>query len=62
MPHDVTMPQLGMAQDAGRIVAWLKSAGRRGCQGRCPVRGRNRQGHDGGRGAGFGLLDRRSGR
>jgi len=27
MPHDVTMPQLGMAQDAGRIVAWLKAAG-----------------------------------
>src|SRR6056297_2315580 len=27
MPHDVTMPQLGMAQDAGKIVAWLKSAG-----------------------------------
>jgi pyruvate dehydrogenase E2 component (dihydrolipoamide acetyltransferase)/2-oxoglutarate dehydrogenase E2 component (dihydrolipoamide succinyltransferase) len=25
--HDVTMPQLGMAQDAGRIVAWLKAAG-----------------------------------
>jgi pyruvate dehydrogenase E2 component (dihydrolipoamide acetyltransferase)/2-oxoglutarate dehydrogenase E2 component (dihydrolipoamide succinyltransferase) len=27
MPHDVTMPQLGMAQDAGRIVAWLKGSG-----------------------------------
>ena len=27
MRHDVTMPQLGMAQDAGRIVAWLKAAG-----------------------------------
>jgi len=27
MPHDVTMPQLGMAQDAGRIVAWLKAPG-----------------------------------
>ncbi|MEE4347594.1 MAG: biotin/lipoyl-containing protein [Paracoccaceae bacterium] len=27
MPHDVTMPQLGMAQDAGKIVAWLKVAG-----------------------------------
>ena len=27
MPHDVTMPQLGMAQDAGKIVAWLKSPG-----------------------------------
>ena len=27
MPHDVTMPQLGMAQDAGRIVAWLKKPG-----------------------------------
>ncbi|MCD1627027.1 MAG: biotin/lipoyl-containing protein [Paracoccaceae bacterium] len=26
-PHDVTMPQLGMAQDAGKIVAWLKAAG-----------------------------------
>ncbi len=26
-PHDVTMPQLGMAQDAGKIVAWLKSPG-----------------------------------
>ena len=27
MPHDVTMPQLGMAQDAGKIVSWLKSSG-----------------------------------
>jgi pyruvate/2-oxoglutarate dehydrogenase complex dihydrolipoamide acyltransferase (E2) component len=27
MPRDVTMPQLGMAQDAGKIVAWLKSPG-----------------------------------
>ncbi|GGH33109.1 pyruvate dehydrogenase E2 component (dihydrolipoamide acetyltransferase)/2-oxoglutarate dehydrogenase E2 component (dihydrolipoamide succinyltransferase) [Cribrihabitans marinus] len=27
MPHEVTMPQLGMAQDAGRIVAWLKNPG-----------------------------------
>jgi pyruvate dehydrogenase E2 component (dihydrolipoamide acetyltransferase)/2-oxoglutarate dehydrogenase E2 component (dihydrolipoamide succinyltransferase) len=27
MQHDVTMPQLGMAQDAGKIVAWLKAAG-----------------------------------
>jgi pyruvate dehydrogenase E2 component (dihydrolipoamide acetyltransferase)/2-oxoglutarate dehydrogenase E2 component (dihydrolipoamide succinyltransferase) len=27
MPHDVTMPQLGMAQDAGKIVSWLKSPG-----------------------------------
>jgi len=27
MPHDVTMPQLGMAQDAGKIVAWLKQPG-----------------------------------
>ncbi|TMM54753.1 biotin/lipoyl-containing protein [Sulfitobacter sabulilitoris] len=27
MPHDVTMPQLGMAQDAGKIVSWFKSAG-----------------------------------
>jgi pyruvate dehydrogenase E2 component (dihydrolipoamide acetyltransferase)/2-oxoglutarate dehydrogenase E2 component (dihydrolipoamide succinyltransferase) len=27
MPHDVTMPQLGMAQDAGRIVSWLKAPG-----------------------------------
>jgi pyruvate/2-oxoglutarate dehydrogenase complex dihydrolipoamide acyltransferase (E2) component len=27
MPHDVTMPQLGMAQDAGKIVAWLKASG-----------------------------------
>jgi len=26
-PHDVTMPQLGMAQDAGKIVAWLKAPG-----------------------------------
>lgn len=26
-PHDVTMPQLGMAQDAGRIVSWLKAPG-----------------------------------
>ncbi|TRD23210.1 biotin/lipoyl-containing protein [Palleronia caenipelagi] len=27
MPHEVTMPQLGMAQDTGRIVSWLKSPG-----------------------------------
>ncbi|MBY6200570.1 hypothetical protein KUV65_04295 [Maritalea mobilis] len=27
MPHDVTMPQLGMAQDAGKIVSWLKAPG-----------------------------------
>lgn len=27
MPHDVTMPQLGMAQDAGKIIAWLKKPG-----------------------------------
>lgn len=27
MQRDVTMPQLGMAQDAGKIVSWLKSPG-----------------------------------
>jgi pyruvate dehydrogenase E2 component (dihydrolipoamide acetyltransferase)/2-oxoglutarate dehydrogenase E2 component (dihydrolipoamide succinyltransferase) len=27
MPHDVTMPQLGMAQDAGKIVSWFKAEG-----------------------------------
>ena len=27
MPREVIMPALGMAQDTGRIVAWLKSAG-----------------------------------
>ena len=27
MPHEVTMPQLGMAQDSGKIVVWLKSPG-----------------------------------
>ncbi|MCC5957869.1 MAG: pyruvate dehydrogenase [Rhodobacteraceae bacterium] len=27
MPHDVTMPQLGMAQDAGRLTQWLKAPG-----------------------------------
>lgn len=27
MRHDVTMPQLGMAQDAGKIVSWLKAPG-----------------------------------
>ncbi|TFL17196.1 biotin/lipoyl-containing protein [Jannaschia formosa] len=27
MPRDVTMPQLGMAQDAGKIVSWLKAPG-----------------------------------
>ncbi|MGY6706072.1 biotin/lipoyl-containing protein [Roseinatronobacter sp.] len=26
-PHDVTMPQLGMAQDAGRLTQWLKAPG-----------------------------------
>ena len=27
MPHEVIMPALGMAQDTGKIVRWLKSAG-----------------------------------
>ena len=27
MAHDVTMPQLGMAQDAGKIVSWAKAPG-----------------------------------
>ena len=27
LPHEVTMPQLGMAQDAGKIVSWLKAPG-----------------------------------
>jgi pyruvate/2-oxoglutarate dehydrogenase complex dihydrolipoamide acyltransferase (E2) component len=27
MPHEVIMPALGMAQDTGKIVSWLKSAG-----------------------------------
>lgn len=27
MPHEVTMPQLGMAQDAGKIVSWFKTPG-----------------------------------
>lgn len=27
MPHDVIMPALGMAQDTGLIVSWLKNAG-----------------------------------
>ena len=27
MPHEVLMPQLGMAQDSAIIVSWLKSAG-----------------------------------
>lgn len=27
MPHDVIMPALGMAQDTGKIVSWLKKAG-----------------------------------
>ncbi len=27
MAHDVTMPQLGMTQDAGKIVSWLKAPG-----------------------------------
>ena len=27
MPHEVKMPQLGMTQDSGVIVAWLKAAG-----------------------------------
>ena len=26
-PHEVTMPQLGMAQDAGRLTQWLKASG-----------------------------------
>lgn len=29
MPHEVIMPALGMAQETGRIVAWLKAAGDR---------------------------------
>lgn len=27
MPHEITMPQLGMAQDSGVIVSWLKMPG-----------------------------------
>lgn len=27
MPHDVIMPALGMAQDTGKIVSWLKQSG-----------------------------------
>ena len=27
MPHEVKMPQLGMTQDSGVIVSWLKAAG-----------------------------------
>jgi hypothetical protein len=27
MPHDVIMPALGMAQDTGQLVGWLKTAG-----------------------------------
>lgn len=27
MPHDVIMPALGMAQDTGKLVAWLKAPG-----------------------------------
>ena len=27
MPHEVIMPALGMAQDTGKIVSWLKSSG-----------------------------------
>ena len=27
MPHEVIMPALGMAQDTGQIVAWLKQPG-----------------------------------
>ena len=27
MPHEVTMPQLGMVQDAGVLVSWLKEPG-----------------------------------
>ncbi len=33
MPHDVTMPQLGMAQDAGKIVSWLKAPGEKVAKG-----------------------------
>src|SRR6056297_2792541 len=27
MPHEVIMPALGMAQDTGKIVSWLKKPG-----------------------------------
>ncbi|WP_299866702.1 biotin/lipoyl-containing protein [uncultured Hoeflea sp.] len=27
MPHDIIMPALGMAQDTGKIVSWLKNSG-----------------------------------
>ena len=27
MPHDVIMPALGMAQDSGILVSWLKQPG-----------------------------------
>ena len=32
-PHEVTMPQLGMAQDAGKIVSWLKAPGEKVAKG-----------------------------
>ena len=44
----VTMPQLGMAQDAGLLVGWHKALGRQGRRGRSALRGRDRQGADGG--------------
>jgi hypothetical protein len=50
------MPQLGMAQDTGIAGQLAEGAGRRGGRRRHPVRGRDRQEHDGGRSGPQGLL------
>ena len=33
MPHEVTMPQLGMTQDSGRLTQWLKQPGEKVARG-----------------------------
>ena len=33
MPHDIIMPALGMAQETGKIISWLKQPGDAGATG-----------------------------
>ena len=51
MPADVIMPMLGMAQETGKVLRWLKEDGEAVAQGRAAARGRDRQGDGRDRGA-----------
>ena len=51
MPAEVIMPALGMAQETGKVVRWLRGRGRLRREGRAAARGRDRQGDGRDRGA-----------